>query len=48
MIGDDLEVDIIGAREFGMNQAYVNYPRLGHNENISYEIFKFSELREFL
>lgn len=48
MIGDDLEVDIIGAREAGIDQVYVNYPRISHNEKISFEIFSFSELMGFL
>lgn len=48
MIGDDLEVDIIGARNAGIDQVYVNYPRLANKEKISYEIFNFKELMEFL
>ena len=48
MIGDDLEVDIIGAQKAGLDQVYVNYPRISHNEKISFEIFSFSELMRIL
>ena len=48
MIGDDLQVDIIGARDFGMDQVYFNPHKIPHNEKITYEILTLFELREFL
>lgn len=46
MIGDDLEVDIIGAKNFGISQIYFNRNQLTHNEEIDYEIRCLSQLRE--
>lgn len=48
MIGDDLEVDIIGARNFGIDQVYFNPEKTCHNEKITYEISKLAELLEIL
>jgi putative hydrolase of the HAD superfamily len=45
MIGDDLEVDILGAREAGIDQIYVNYNRTPHNQSITHEI---NDLKEIL
>ena len=48
MIGDDLAVDIIGAKDFGMSQIYFNPNQLIHHEDIDYEINCLSQLREIL
>ncbi len=48
MIGDDLAVDIIGAKDFGMSQIYFNPNELIHHEDIDYEINCLSQLREIL
>jgi putative hydrolase of the HAD superfamily len=48
MIGDDLEVDILGAREFGMDQVYYNPTGIPHQEKISFEIARLSELLDLL
>jgi putative hydrolase of the HAD superfamily len=48
MIGDDLEVDVIGARNYGIDQVYYNPGGLVHHEAVSYEIRKLAELRKFL
>lgn len=48
MIGDDLEVDIIGARNFGMDQVYFNPQMTPHNEKVTYEIASLTELMKFL
>jgi len=48
MIGDDLAVDIIGAKDFGMSQIYFNPNRLIHHEDIYYEINCLNQLREIL
>jgi putative hydrolase of the HAD superfamily len=48
MIGDELEVDIIGARNFGMDQVYYNPSRLPHNEKVTYEIHHLGEIKKIL
>jgi len=48
MIGDDLEVDIVGARNFGMDQAYFNPGKTAHNEKVTYEISSLTELKDIL
>lgn len=48
MIGDDLEVDIIGARNFGMDQVYFNPAGRSHNERVTYEILELLELKNIL
>jgi len=45
MIGDDLEVDIIGARNFGMDQVYFNPKQESHTETVTYEIASLMELK---
>ena len=46
MIGDDLEVDIIGARNVGMDQVFYNTDGNGHSEDITFEITHLKELLE--
>lgn len=48
MVGDDLDVDILGARNMGMDQVYCNYDNISHNSDITFEIFEFSDLKEIL
>ncbi len=48
MIGDDLKVDILGAKEFGMDQIYVNFDKLKHKEKLSYEVNSLKEIAEIL
>jgi len=48
MIGDILEVDILGAKEAGMDQIYLNLEDNTHNETISYEICNLKEILEIL
>ena len=48
MIGDSLEADVIGAKEFGMHQVYFNPDELKHTENITYEIRELKELMRIL
>lgn len=48
MIGDDLEADIIGAREFGIDQVYFNPGKSVHNEKITYEIHDLISLKNIL
>ena len=48
MIGDDLEVDIIGAKLFGMKQVYFNPRQQKHQEELIFEIECLSKLKEIL
>jgi putative hydrolase of the HAD superfamily len=44
IIGDDLEVDIVGARNIGMDGVYFNADGEGHNEEVTFEIRSLKEL----
>lgn len=48
MIGDDLEADIIGARNFGIDQVYYNPERISHAEKITHEITELNQLLQIL
>jgi putative hydrolase of the HAD superfamily len=48
MIGDDLEVDILGARKFGIDQVFLNRDNIIHEDKITYEIKVLTELLEIL
>jgi len=44
IIGDDLAVDCVGARNVGMDQVYFNPEGIGHEENVTFEIKSLKEL----
>jgi putative hydrolase of the HAD superfamily len=48
MIGDDLEVDIQGARKFGMDQVFLNRDGVVHNDPVTYEISSLGALKDIL
>lgn len=48
VIGDSLENDIKGARDFGVDQVYFNPENIPHEEKISKEISSLKELMEWL
>ena len=48
MVGDGLEVDIIGARNAGWDTVYFNPKEIAHTERITHEIKNLNELRLFL
>ena len=48
MIGDDLKVDILGAKAFGIDQIYVNFERIPHSEDVTFEIDSLKKLQEIL
>ena len=48
MIGDDLPVDIIGAKKSGIHQIYFNPSMKKHNQIIDYEISSLIEIKEIL
>lgn len=48
MIGDALDIDILGARQVGMDQVYFNPKAIGHTEHPTYEINHLKELKNIL
>lgn len=48
MIGDALEIDVLGAKTVGMQQVFFNPNKIEHNEKPTYEIFCLSELKQIL
>ena len=48
MIGDGIETDISGARNFGMGQVYFNPHNSTEKVNATYTIYRLEELLEFL
>ena len=48
MIGDDFEVDILGARSFGIDQVFFNPDNLSFEDKASYEIKSLAELKNIL
>lgn len=48
MIGDNLAVDVAGARNVGMDQVYYNPQKIIHQEKVSFEIHALKELLDFL
>ena len=48
MIGDNLAVDIIGARNIGIDQVYFNPDRNPHSVKITHEITNLIQLKDFL
>lgn len=48
MIGDDLEIDIIGAKKFGIDQVYFNRYSVAHKAKPTHEINSLIELKKIL
>lgn len=48
MIGDDLEIDILGAKNAGMDQILYNHENISHKENITYEVNYLKEIENIL
>lgn len=48
MVGDDLEVDILGAMKFGMDQVYFNPKKQPHKHQPTFEISSLIDLTGFL
>lgn len=48
MIGDDLDVDMAGARQVGIDQLYVNHDRKTHNQAVTIEVFALDEIMKIL
>ncbi len=46
MVGDALEVDILGAKNAGWDQVYYNPAKLDHTEKPTFEVSCLSELKE--
>jgi putative hydrolase of the HAD superfamily len=48
MIGDNLQTDILGARNFGMDQIYFNPDKKVHEASVTHEIGCLSDLKLIL
>jgi putative hydrolase of the HAD superfamily len=48
MIGDNLEADIIGAQNAGIDQVFFNPEKRPHPLKVTFEISCLSELRQIL
>ncbi len=48
MVGDDLRVDILGAKGVEMDQIFVNYPANTHDEEIAFEVNNLKEIENIL
>ncbi|MFT3737915.1 MAG: YjjG family noncanonical pyrimidine nucleotidase [Breznakibacter sp.] len=48
VIGDSLEADVAGARNFGLDQVYFNPSKALHHEKVTMEISSLKELMDFL
>lgn len=48
MIGDGLEVDILGAQNAGWDSVYFNPDKIPHEEKVTYEITSLDELQNLL
>lgn len=48
MIGDALEIDVLGAMNFGMDAVYFNPQKTPHTQKPTYEVAGLSELKGFL
>jgi len=48
MIGDDLKNDILGAKNYGLDQVFFNPTQNKHQENITFEITEIAQLTTIL
>lgn len=48
MIGDDLEIDIVGAKRFGIDQVFFNRHTIPHKVKPTHEIHSLLELKKIL
>lgn len=48
MVGDNLEADIVGAKNCGMDQVFYNPGRAKHQEAPTFEVSHLLQLKEFL
>lgn len=48
MVGDNLEVDIMGAQNVGMGGVFYNPKSVAHKENVTHEIIHLNKIKEFL
>ncbi len=48
MVGDDMEADMMGAREAGIDQVFFNPLGIKHEIRVTYEIQSIEELRKII
>lgn len=47
MVGDELEIDVLGAKNFGINQVYFNPNAIPHKYKFTHEVSKLIEIKRF-
>lgn len=48
MVGDDLDIDIIGAKKFGIDQIYFNPNKNPHQTKVTFEVRELTEITKIL
>lgn len=48
MIGDEIEIDLLGAKAVGLDQMFVNYPGTVHAESFTFEVRSLPEIMKIL
>ena len=48
MIGDDLEVDVAGAKGIGMDTLYFNPEKIEHQDDPDHEVHSWDEVMKLL
>jgi putative hydrolase of the HAD superfamily len=48
MIGDEIEIDLLGAKAVGLDQMYVNHHGKKHTESFTFEVQSLSEILDIL
>lgn len=48
MVGDDIEIDILGAKKFGIDQIYLNPAKKRHSERFTYEVQNLLQIKNIL
>ena len=48
MIGDDVDVDVIGAQNCGLKGVFFNPLKVAHEKKVDYEIASLRELKSIL
>lgn len=48
MIGDDIDIDIVGAKQFGIDQIFFNPLAIKHNYKFTFEVGKLLEIKKIL
>lgn len=48
MVGDDLDIDILGAKKFGLDQIYFNPRKIPHKCKVTHEVSSLLDIKKIL